>query len=156
MAKNDDLHLGGVARNFLEMGINQYEAHKDKVKKDKQLRFAIGYVVEQSIELNFKQISYSLFGEFPEKHDLVRICDVLAKNINRPGNLKNSVSLVTLATLKNLVNTTLEHAADYGNLAYGARYVPDLEFSHSELDELLDLAKSIQLFYISNQEEFNS
>ena len=35
MAKNDDLHLGGVARNFLEMGINQYEAHKDKVKKDK-------------------------------------------------------------------------------------------------------------------------
>ena len=150
---NDDFHLSEVAKRFLEMGLYEFDTHKELTKTDKGVRFAVGYVVEQSVELNFKQISYNLFGEYPEKHDLVRICDFLTKNINRQGNLKSSFSLTTLATLKRLVMEALENAQTYGNLAYGAKYVPDLEFSYAELEDLIKLAKDVQLFYISNKEE---
>jgi hypothetical protein len=54
------------SKYFLEMGVNQYNKyHKKKLSRDNDLTTAIGYAVEQSLELILKQFSLDLTGEFP-------------------------------------------------------------------------------------------
>ena len=63
--------LQAKSKYFLEMGIDQFNKyHKKKLSRDNDLTTAIGYVVEQSLELILKQFSLDLTGEFPQKHKL--------------------------------------------------------------------------------------
>ena len=116
------------SKYFLEMGINQFNKYHKKLSRDNDLTTAIGYVVEQSLELILKQFSLDLTGEFPQKHKL-------------------EYSMIKTLELKESIALVEENVRLYNNLAYGAKYIPDLTLSVAQLSELIEITEKLQVIY---------
>lgn len=132
------------SKYFLEMGVNQFNKyHKKKLSRDNNLTTAIGYVVEQSLELILKQFSLDLTGEFPQKHKLEFITSEILVAISK----QSPYSMIKTLELKEAIALVEENVRLYNNLAYGAKYIPDLTLSVAQLSELIDITEKLQVIY---------
>lgn len=138
-----DTILYDRAKYFYEMSVYEQEAHLDTLKKDLNLRLAIGYTIGQSMELTLKQLLDDLEGEHPETHKIQILCERLERKLRK----ETKLSLVSAAKLKSIIKEISNNAALYGNLAYGARYVADIKLSMNQLDDMKNITKDLLLFY---------
>ena len=116
---------------------------KKKLSRDNDLTTAIGYVVEQSLELILKQFSLDLTGEFPQKHKLEFITSEILVAISK----QSPYSMIKTLELKEAIALVEENVRLYNNLAYGAKYIPDLTLSVAQLSELIDITEKLQAIY---------
>lgn len=128
------------ATYFYEMGNSQfYKFSKKQINKDNDLACCIGYVLEQALELALKELCAVVAVQHPETHKLVIIIEAIRSGINKT----NKLDLVSTVELKQLCEEIMPDARFYNNLAYGARYVADLEVKHNQLEKLNEITTKI-------------
>lgn len=120
------------------------DANKDKAKKDQNLRLTVGYMFGQALELTLKQLLYDIRKDYAETHKIIILCNSLERALSRPV---PSMSLVSVAKFKSIIRKIEENAKAYEDLAYGARYIPDIRFSNEQLIGLHEVTQDLLLAY---------
>lgn len=130
------------SRYFYEAGIEKYNQYsKKRLKSDKDLRYVIGYIIEQSLELLLKHIAFELTDDYPENHKIYKI-------VNHVRNGLKVIEVEDEVSLLRMLEYLDEHSRLFDNLAYGAKYFPNVPFQLEHLEDLIYRVDELYRWYI--------